>query len=118
MTQIRQRWPRVEIIVRADSGFCREELMRWCEDQHVDYILGLARNERLLRHIGPPMQQARQQCEETGKPARVFTAFDCRTRKSWSRWRRVLAKAESIPWQSEPALRRDLAHRRRAAGAV
>lgn len=102
VAQIREHWPRVEIVVRADSGFCREELMRWCEDHRVDYILGLARNERLLGRLGPQMQQARQQCDATGKPARVFTGFDYRTRNSWSRWRRVIAKAEYIPGKANP----------------
>lgn len=102
VAQIRQRWPQVEIVLRADSGFCREELMGWCEQQHVEYVLGLARNERLLHSIGPEMRQAQQQCKETGKPARVFTAFDYRTHKSWSRSRRVIAKAESIPDKDNP----------------
>ena len=102
VAQIRQRWPQVEIVVRADSGFCREELMGWCEQQQVEYVLGLARNERLLHSIGPEMRQAQQQCKETGKPARVFAAFDYRTHKSWSRSRRVIAKAESIPDKDNP----------------
>lgn len=102
VAQIRQRWPEVQIIVRADSGFCREELMRWCEEQQVDYVLGLARNQRLRRRIGPEMWQVRQQCDESGRPARVFTAFDYRTRKSWNRARRVVAKAEFIPGKENP----------------
>ena len=61
--QIRKRWPEVQIIVRADSGFCRDELLSWCEDEHVDYVLGLARNKRLLRRIGSEMWQARRQCK-------------------------------------------------------
>jgi hypothetical protein len=102
VAQIRQRWPQIEIVVRADSGFCREELMGWCEQQHVEYVLGLARNERLLHSIGLEMRQAQQQCQKTGKPARVFAAFDYRTHKSWSRSRRVIAKAESIPDKDNP----------------
>jgi hypothetical protein len=102
VAQIRQRWPQIEIVVRADSGFCREELMGWCEQQHVEYVLGLARNERLLHSIGLEMRQAQQQCQKTGKPARVFAAFDYRTHKSWSRSRRVIAKAESIPDKNNP----------------
>ncbi len=100
--QVRERWPQVEIIVRADSGFCREELMRWCEEHAVDYILGLARNQRLGRILGPHMHKARQQYEATGKPARVFTEFEYRTRKSWNRSRRVIAKAEYIPGKENP----------------
>jgi hypothetical protein len=100
--RIRERWPHVQIVVRADSGFCREELLRWCEEHGVDYILGLARNRRLLRRIGRELYAARQQCEQSGRPARVFTAFDYRTRKSWNRSRRVLAKAEYIPGKENP----------------
>jgi Transposase DDE domain group 1 len=100
--QIRQRWPRVEIVVRADSGFGREELMNWCEEHHIEYILGLARNDRLRRLLEQPMREARQRYETTGKAARVFTEFRYRTRKSWSRWRRVIAKAEYIPGKENP----------------
>jgi hypothetical protein len=100
--QVRQRWPRTQIIVRADSGFCREELMRWCEDNQVDYVLGLARNERLRKLLQGQMREARQQCQTTGKAARVFTEFDYRTRKSWSHTRRVIAKAEYLPDKENP----------------
>jgi hypothetical protein len=102
VAQIRRRWPQVQIIVRADSGFCREELMCWCEEHQVDYVLGLARNQRLRRLLGQPMQQARQQCQTSGQAARLFTAFDYRTRKSWSRRRRVVAKAEYLPGKENP----------------
>jgi hypothetical protein len=102
VAQIRQRWSDVQIIVRADSGFCREELMHWCETNRVDYLLGLARNQRLRRRLGQPMYQAQQQSQATGKSARVFTEFDYRTRKSWSRARRVVAKAEYIPGKENP----------------
>jgi Transposase DDE domain group 1 len=100
--RIRQHWPHLQIVVRADSGFCREEPLRWCEEQGVDYIVGLARNRRLLRRIGPELYQARQQCAASGRPARVFTAFDYRTRKRWNRSRRVVAKAEYIPGKENP----------------
>jgi hypothetical protein len=92
----------VQIIVRADSGFCREELMSWCEQQGVDYILGVARNERLHTLLAPQMREAQQQAEATGKAARVFTEFLYRTRKSWSRWRRMVAKAEYLPGKENP----------------
>jgi hypothetical protein len=95
--QIRQSWPDVRIIVRGDSGFCRERLMRWCEQNRVDYLIGQAKNKRLLRMIGKPMHEAKQMCEQTGHAARVFTDLDYRTRKSWSRSRRVVAKAEHLP---------------------
>jgi Transposase DDE domain group 1 len=100
--QVRQRWPRTQIIVRADSGFCREEFMRWCEEHGVDYILGLARNERLRKMLAPQMREARQQSEATSQAARVFTEFLYRTHKSWSRSRRVVAKAEYIPGKENP----------------
>ncbi len=100
--QIRARWPKVRIILRADSGFCREELMVWCEKHAVDYVFGFARNERLRRKIAPAMRQAKQEQARTGKPARVFTEFFYRTRSSWSRSRRVVAKAEQIEGKENP----------------
>ena len=100
--QIRRHWPQTQIILRADSGFCREELMAWCETQAVDYVLGLARNERLRRRIARQLRQAKQQHRRTGKPARVFTEFSYCTRKSWSRSRRVVAKAEHLEKGENP----------------
>src|SRR5258705_8880136 len=94
--QIRKAWPKTEIILRADSGFCREELMAWCENNNVDYVFGFARNQRLRRIIGRAMQEAKQQHPRTGKPARGFCEFAYPTKKSWSRGRRVVAKAEKI----------------------
>lgn len=94
--QIRQSWPRVQIILRADSGFCRDELMSWCEENKVDYVFGLARNERLRQAIEEAMTQAGEQQQATGKPARVFTEFEYQTRESWSQARRVVAKAEQL----------------------
>ena len=102
VAQIRQRWPKVRIILRADSGFCREELMGWCEQNRVDYVFGLARNARLQRNIAAAMQQAKQEHHRTGKPARVFAEFSYRTRKSWSRSRRVVAKAEYLEKGENP----------------
>lgn len=102
VTQIRVRWPQTQIILRADSGFCREELMKWCEDNGVDYVFGLARNQRLRRRIGKAMRQAAGESKRTGKPARVFTEFRYRTLKSWSRARRVVAKAEQIEGKQNP----------------
>jgi hypothetical protein len=100
--QIRQCWPKVRIILRADSGFCRDELMAWCEQNQVDYVLGLARNSRLQRKIAPAMREAKQEQEKTGKAARVFADFPYRTRKSWSRRRRVVAKAEYLEKGENP----------------
>ena len=100
--QIRARWKRTRIVVRADSGFCREELMAWCEAHQVDYVLGLARNPRLRKNIARHLRQAQQQHQQTGKPARVFSQFFYRTRKSWSRRRRVVAKAEYLEKGENP----------------
>jgi hypothetical protein len=100
--QIRARWPKTSIILRADSGFCREELLAWCENNDVDYVLGFARNKRLRKIIGRAMQEAKQEHRRTGKPARVFTEFAYRTKKSWSRARRVIAKAEQIEGKENP----------------
>jgi hypothetical protein len=100
--QIRARWPKTSIILRADSGFCREELLAWCENHDVDYVFGFARNKRLRKIIGRAMQEAKQEHRRTGKPARVFTEFAYRTKKSWSRARRVIAKAEQIEGKENP----------------
>ena len=102
VAQIREAWPEVRIIVRGDSGFCRDELMSWCEENGVDYVLGLARNERLRERIDEAMQQAAQTQQQTGQPARIFTEFDYRTRRSWSRARRVVAKAEQLEGKQNP----------------
>jgi len=100
--QIRARWPKTRIILRADSGFCREELLAWCENNEVGYVFGFARNQRLRRIIGRAMQEAKQEHRRTGKPARVFCEFAYRTKKSWSRTRRVIAKAEQIEGKENP----------------
>lgn len=100
--RIRRRWPGVRIIVRADSGFCRERLIRWCERHGVDYVLGLARNERLKALSAEAMAQAKGQATETGKPARVFVEFAYQTQKTWSRARRVVAKAEYLDDKENP----------------
>jgi hypothetical protein len=101
--QIRQRWPDVEIIVRGDSGFCRDELMKWCEDHSVSYVLGLARNDRLRAQINRQMRRAARLQSQTGRPARVFKQFYYRTTTgSWSRSRRVVAKAEQIEGKENP----------------
>jgi Transposase DDE domain group 1 len=100
--QIRRRWPKVRIILRADSGFCREELMAWCQANGVDYVFGLARNSRLQRKIAGAMREAKQKHQSTGQAARVFTEFSYRTKKSWSRSRRVVAKAEYLEKGENP----------------
>lgn len=100
--QIRTVWPEVRIVVRGDSGFCREELMAWCEAEGVDYLLGLAKNERLKAQIESELQQAKQQYQETGRAARIFKEFYYQTRKSWSQQRRVVAKAEHLEKGENP----------------
>jgi hypothetical protein len=100
--QIRARWPGVEIWIRADSGFAREALLAWCEANGVEYVLGLARNARLVRAIGSELEQARREREHTGRSARRFKDFRYRTRKSWSRERRVVGKAEQLRGKANP----------------
>ena len=100
--RIRRRWPDVRIIVRGDSGFCREPLMRWCEENGVDFVFGLAKNARLSRILGQELHEAKLQFEATGQPARVFKDFTYQTRKSWSRPRRVVGKAEHLAKGSNP----------------
>ncbi len=102
VAQLRERWPKVKMVLRADSGFCREELMHWCEQNHVDYAFGLARNQRLSRIIGAQMHQARLLHQDTGKAARIFTEFAYRTHKSRSQARRVVAKAEFLDRGENP----------------
>ena len=102
VTQLRQRWPEVSIVLRADSGFCREELMGWCEQNHVDYVFGLARNKRLAKIIAAQMHQAQLLHQSSGKAARVFAEFSYQTRKSWSCVRRVVAKAEYLDKGENP----------------
>jgi hypothetical protein len=96
IARLRECWPGVAIVVRGDSGFCREHLMRWCEANAVAYVFGLAKNTRLLAALAPELQQAQEQFARTGEPARVFKDFRYRTRDSWSRERRVVGKAEHL----------------------
>ncbi len=104
--QIRAAWPEVKIVLRGDSGFCRNELMSWCESNGVDFVFGLARNQRLRNIIGQQMYEATRQWNQTGKPARVFTEFEYQTKKTkkggWDRARRVVAKAEHIDGKENP----------------
>jgi DDE family transposase len=103
VNKLRAAWPRVRIIVRGDSGFCRDEIMRYCEqNEQVDYVLGLAKNNRLNKEIEAEMAQAKQLQKETGQPARVFKDFRYRTRKSWSCERRVVGKAEYLAKGENP----------------
>lgn len=100
--RIRDRWPEVKIIVRGDSGFCREHIMAWCETRGVEYVLGLARNQRLRDEITEEMEEAETLCKDTGRAARVFKDFRYQTLKSWSRERRVVGKAEYLQKGENP----------------
>jgi hypothetical protein len=98
--QIRKKWRRTRIVLRADSGFARDELMSWCEANRVDYVFGVARNERLEKKIAPALQEACRASKKSGQAARVFDDFSWSTKDSWSRRRRIIAKAE---WTTQGA---------------
>src|SRR5262249_42810695 len=102
VNRLRRQWPGVPILVRGDSGFCRDYLMRWCEANNVDYLFGLAKNARLQRIIGQELQQAKEGFAQTGVATRRFKDFVYRTHKSWSRERRVVAKAEHLSKGANP----------------
>jgi hypothetical protein len=102
VAQIRRAWPEVKITIRADSGFCRDPIMTWCEANGVDYVLGLAQNTRLKAMIATEQEQARQEFERTKQAARVFADLQYRTLESWSRERRVVAKAEHLAKGANP----------------
>ena len=102
VAQIRERWGEVEILLRADSGFARDDMMTWCEENGVDYLFGLAKNSRLKQRIEDEAAAARAEHGETGKPARRFADFTYSTRKSWSRERRVVGKAEHLAKGANP----------------
>src|SRR5437763_2798640 len=102
VAQIRRCWPPVRILVRADSGFAREELMAWCEANGVHFLFGLAQNERLVANIAAELARAEVRSRRTGKPARSFKEFRWQTRRSWSRERRVVAKAEFTSGEANP----------------
>src|SRR6478609_2204192 len=112
VVQIRRRWPRVRILLRADSGFARDDLMAWCEANGVDFLFGLGRNERLVAEIAAELDLAAAKSQRTGRPERRFKSFMWMTRRSWSRRRRVVAKAEWTQGEANPrfvvtSLRRD-----------
>jgi hypothetical protein len=102
VAQVRKRWPQVKLMIRADSGFAREAIMKWCEDNCVEYVLGLAKNERLKAELEDEMEHAEREHEATGRPARCFRDFRYRTLKTWSRERRVIGKAEQLPGKANP----------------
>jgi Transposase DDE domain group 1 len=102
VAHIRRRWPYVRILVRADSGFARDELMVWCEANSVHYLLGVQQNPRLVATIKDELAQAEAKSRQTGKPARYFKEFRWKTRRSWSRTRRIIAKAEFTESEANP----------------
>ena len=102
VAQIRERWPRTRILLRADSGFCRENLMVWCEANRVDFVFGLARNARLVATIERELVEAFKDSRQTGRAARRFKDFRWSTLDSWSRRRRVIAKAEVTQGDTNP----------------
>ncbi|GGC63098.1 IS1380 family transposase [Siccirubricoccus deserti] len=100
--RIRARWPRVRILLRADSGFAREALMAWCEANRIDFVFGLARNARLVEEISIDLAWAEEEATRTGQPARRFRDFRWSTLDSWSRRRRVIGKAEWTRGEANP----------------
>src|SRR5688572_8160356 len=100
--QIRARWPKVEILLRADSGFARDELMAWCEAHRVDFVFGLARNQRLVGAVADELALAQAESRAQAGPLRRFADFPWRTLDSWSCARRVIAKAEHLPKGPNP----------------
>ena len=102
VAQIRSRWPKVRVLLRADSGFAREALMAWCEANGVDYVFGLARTSRLVAEIEAQLAAAQAESQRTGRPARRFKDFQWTTLDSWSRRRRVVAKAEWTKGEANP----------------
>ena len=99
---IRAKWPNVKITVRGDSGFCREEIMVWCEQNKIDFVFGLAKNRRLIGAIADELRQAKAQFDKTQQASRVFKDFQYQTLKSWTRERRVIGKAEYLGGKHNP----------------
>ena len=102
VAQIRARWPRTRILLRANSGFAREALMAWCEENRVDFVFGLARNARLVEEIAVELIEAEAEAASTSKPARRYKDFRYATLDSWSRRRRVIGKAEWTQGEANP----------------
>lgn len=100
--RLREQWPDVRLLIRADSGFAREAIMAWCESNDVDFVLGLARNKRLQKKLAEPMAAMREQVDQTRQAARSFHEFEYQTKKTWSRPRRVVGKAECLVGKDNP----------------
>jgi Transposase DDE domain group 1 len=102
IARIRERWPRTRIVLRADSGFARDDMMTWCEANGVDFLFGLAKNERLIAAMAPELERVAEKSRRTGRPERRFKSFMSRTRTTWSRRRHVVAKAECTQGEANP----------------
>ena len=103
VSTLRRHWPQTHILIRGDSGFCRDAIMSWCEQSPgVDYVLGMAKNERLNRELEPAMEQAQQAYQQSERASRVFAEFAYRTHQSWSAERRVIGKAEYLDKGANP----------------
>jgi hypothetical protein len=100
--QIRQRWPQVHIIVRGDSGFARNDIMTWCEDNGVDYVFGLPKNTRLCAAIERQLRKSQRRYQQTRRASRRYRDFRYRTLNSWDRTRRVVGKAEYLAKGENP----------------
>ena len=100
--KLRARWPNAEIVLRGDGGFARERIFSWCEENDVQYVIGFARNPRLLERIQSELAAAKELSQTSGRPARLFAELTYRTQKTWSRSRRVVAKAEQILGKANP----------------
>ena len=100
--QIREHWPETKIVLRGDGGFCRNDLMSWCEENGIFYLFGMARNKRLLKRIGKELKKARRRYFEERKPQRIYKDFTYRTLDSWSRRRRIIGKAEYLSKGENP----------------
>ena len=99
---IEDRWPECDVMIRADSGFARNRIMTWCEARDIDYVLGLAQNERLRDRIDDPMAQAAEKYAETDEPVRMYREFRYETQDSWSKKRRTIAKVEYLHGEPNP----------------
>ena len=99
--RLREEWPEVRITFRADSGFCRWKLLRWCDRHDVGYIVGLAKNKRIKRLAAPWIEQAEAQFEQSGEKQRLFATLSYGAR-TWDKERRVIVKAEHGPQGSNP----------------
>ena len=99
---IRNHWPNTKIVLRGDSGFCRDDIMTWCEENNLGYVFGFAKNQRLMARIETRLADAKNRSESSGERVREFLCFTYRTLRSWSRSRRVICKVECHPGRSNP----------------